>query len=130
LATPAALREGDNIVVGGRLYQAPSKEHRCSPRDRSARGQSFTLQRIRLSSVRDKVVRTICSRQKRIPGGVNSPVARVRNVGATVLRAAGEGPRIWTSMEMNTSITWGVGPAILAMRRSVVAAVRDAATRD
>src|SRR5213080_2653357 len=70
--------------------------------------------------------------QKRIPGGVNSPVRAFRNVGGEpffVTRA--EGSKIW-DVDGNDYIDYvgSWGPAILGHApRAIVDAVRDAATR-
>src|ERR1043166_3162244 len=69
--------------------------------------------------------------QKRIPGGVNSPVRAFRNVeGEPFFVARGEGARIW-DVDANEYIDY-VGswaPAILGHApKVVVEAVRDAAT--
>src|SRR5215211_6437903 len=70
--------------------------------------------------------------QKRIPGGVNSPVRAFRNVGGEAFFVArGEGARIW-DVDENEYIdyvgSWGT--AILGHAPKVVSeAVRDAATR-
>jgi glutamate-1-semialdehyde 2,1-aminomutase len=70
--------------------------------------------------------------QKRIPGGVNSPVRALRNVGGEpffVARAAGA--RVW-DVDGNEHIDYvgSWGPAILGHAPNVVIdAVRDAATR-
>src|SRR5712671_3897251 len=70
--------------------------------------------------------------QKRIPGGVNSPVRALRNVGGEPFCVAGgEGARIWDvdgSEYIDYVGSWG--PAILGHApKVVVEAVRDAATR-
>jgi glutamate-1-semialdehyde 2,1-aminomutase len=70
--------------------------------------------------------------QKRIPGGVNSPVRAFRNVGGEPLFVArGEGARIWDvdGNEYSDYVgSWG--PAILGHApKVIVEAVRDAATR-
>ena len=70
--------------------------------------------------------------QKRIPGGVNSPVRAFRNVGGEPFFVArGEGARIW-DVDGNEYIDYvgSWGPAILGHApKVVVEAVRDAATR-
>jgi glutamate-1-semialdehyde 2,1-aminomutase len=70
--------------------------------------------------------------QKRIPGGVNSPVRAFRNVeGEPFFVARGEGARIW-DVDGNEYIDYvgSWGPAILGQApKVVVEAVRDAATR-
>jgi len=70
--------------------------------------------------------------QKRIPGGVNSPVRAFRNVGGEPFFVArGEGVRIW-DVDGNEYIDYvaGWGPAILGHApKVVVEAVRDAAIR-
>src|SRR6266516_3444281 len=70
--------------------------------------------------------------QKRIPGGVNSPVRAFRNVGsAPFFVARGEGARIW-DVDGNEYIDYvgSWGPAILGHApKFVVDAVREAATR-
>jgi glutamate-1-semialdehyde 2,1-aminomutase len=70
--------------------------------------------------------------QKRIPGGVNSPVRAFRNVtGDPFFIARGEGARIW-DVDGNDYIDYvgSWGPAILGHApKVVVEAVRDAATR-
>src|SRR5881628_2211796 len=70
--------------------------------------------------------------QKRIPGGVNSPVRAFRNVGGEPFCVAGgEGARIW-DVDGNEYIDYvgSWGPAILGHApRVVVDAVREAATR-
>jgi len=70
--------------------------------------------------------------QKRIPGGVNSPVRAFRNVGGDPFFVArGEGARIW-DVDGNEYIDYvgSWGPAILGHApKVVVEAVRDAATR-
>src|SRR6266480_3444996 len=70
--------------------------------------------------------------QKRIPGGVNSPVRAFRNVGGEPFCVAGgEGARIW-DVDGNEYIDYvgSWGPAILGHApKVVVEAVRDAATR-
>src|SRR5882672_2696341 len=70
--------------------------------------------------------------QKRIPGGVNSPVRALRNVGGEPFCvASGEGARIW-DVDGNEYIDYvgSWGPAILGHApKVVVEAVRDAATR-
>src|SRR5947207_10721786 len=70
--------------------------------------------------------------QKRIPGGVNSPVRAFRNVGGEAFFIArGEGARIW-DVDENEYIDYvgSWGPAILGHAPEVVVdAVRDAATR-
>jgi len=70
--------------------------------------------------------------QKRIPGGVNSPVRAFRNVGGhPFFVARAEGARIW-DMDRNEYIDYvgSWGPAILGhASKVVVEAVRDAATR-
>jgi glutamate-1-semialdehyde 2,1-aminomutase len=70
--------------------------------------------------------------QKRIPGGVNSPVRAFRNVGGEAFFVArGEGARIW-DVDENEYIDYvgSWGPAILGHAPKVVVdAVRDAATR-
>ena len=70
--------------------------------------------------------------QKRIPGGVNSPVRAFRNVGGDPFFVArGEGARIW-DVDGNGYIDYvgSWGPAILGHApKVVVEAVRDAATR-
>jgi glutamate-1-semialdehyde 2,1-aminomutase len=69
--------------------------------------------------------------QKRIPGGVNSPVRAFRNVGGEPFFVArGEGARIW-DVDGNEYIDYvgSWGPAILGHApKVVVEAVRDAAT--
>ena len=70
--------------------------------------------------------------QKRIPGGVNSPVRAFRNVGGEPFFVArGEGARIWDvdgSEYIDYVGSWG--PAILGHApKVVVQALRDAATR-
>lgn len=70
--------------------------------------------------------------QKRIPGGVNSPVRAFRNVGGEPLFVArGERGRIW-DVDGNEYIDYvgSWGPAILGHApKVIVEAVRDAATR-
>src|SRR5262245_51304810 len=70
--------------------------------------------------------------QKRIPGGVNSPVRAFRNVGGDPFFVTrGEGARIW-DVDGNEYIDYvgSWGPAILGHApKVVVEAVRDAATR-
>ena len=70
--------------------------------------------------------------QKRIPGGVNSPVRAFRNVGGEPFFVArGEGARIW-DVDGNEYIDYvgSWGPAILGHApKVVVEAVRDAAAR-
>jgi glutamate-1-semialdehyde 2,1-aminomutase len=70
--------------------------------------------------------------QKRIPGGVNSPVRAFRNVGGDPFFVArGEGARIW-DVDGNEYIDYvcSWGPAILGHApKVVVRAVRDAAAR-
>jgi glutamate-1-semialdehyde 2,1-aminomutase len=70
--------------------------------------------------------------QKRIPGGVNSPVRAFRNVGGEpFFVATGEGARIW-DVDGNEYIDYvgSWGPAILGHAPKVVVdAVREAATR-
>ena len=70
--------------------------------------------------------------QKRIPGGVNSPVRALRNVGGEPFCVAGgEGARIW-DVDGNEYIDYvgSWGPAILGHApKVVVEAVRDTATR-
>jgi glutamate-1-semialdehyde 2,1-aminomutase len=70
--------------------------------------------------------------QKRIPGGVNSPVRAFRNVdGEPFFVARGEGARIW-DVDGNEYIDYvgSWGPAILGHApKVVVEAVRDAAAR-
>jgi glutamate-1-semialdehyde 2,1-aminomutase len=70
--------------------------------------------------------------QKRIPGGVNSPVRAFRNVGGEPFFVArGEGARIW-DVDGNEYIDYlgSWGPAILGHApKVVVEAVRDVATR-
>ena len=70
--------------------------------------------------------------QKRIPGGVNSPVRAFRNVGGEPFFVArGEGARIW-DVDGNEYIDYvgSWGPAILGHApKVVVEAVCDAATR-
>src|SRR5438309_4324304 len=70
--------------------------------------------------------------QKRIPGGVNSPVRAFRNVGsAPFFVARGEGAQIW-DVDGNEYIDYvgSWGPAILGHApKFVVDAVREAATR-
>jgi len=70
--------------------------------------------------------------QKRIPGGVNSPVRALRNVGGEPFCVArGEGAWIW-DVDGNEYIDYvgSWGPAILGHApKVVVKAVRDAATR-
>ena len=70
--------------------------------------------------------------QKRIPGGVNSPVRAFRNVdGEPFFVARGEGARIW-DVDGNEYIDYvgSWGPAILGHApKVVVEAVRDAASR-
>ena len=70
--------------------------------------------------------------QKRIPGGVNSPVRAFRNVsGQPFFIARGQGARIW-DVDGNEYIDYvgSWGPAILGHApKVVVEAVRDAATR-
>ena len=70
--------------------------------------------------------------QKRIPGGVNSPVRAFRNVGSEPFFVArGEGARIW-DVDGNEYIDYveSWGPAILGHApKVVVEAVRDAAAR-
>ena len=70
--------------------------------------------------------------QKRIPGGVNSPVRALRNVGGEPFCVAGgEGAWIW-DVDGNEYIDYvgSWGPAILGHApKVVVEAVRDAATR-
>jgi glutamate-1-semialdehyde 2,1-aminomutase len=70
--------------------------------------------------------------QKRIPGGVNSPVRAFRNVdGEPFFVARGEGARIW-DVDGNEYIDYigSWGPAILGHApKVVVEAVRDAAMR-
>jgi glutamate-1-semialdehyde 2,1-aminomutase len=70
--------------------------------------------------------------QKRIPGGVNSPVRAFRNVsGEPFFVARGEGARIW-DMDGNEYIDYvgSWGPTILGHASNVaVEAVRNAATR-
>ena len=69
--------------------------------------------------------------QKRIPGGVNSPVRALRNVGGEPFFVArGEGARIW-DVDGNEYIDYvgSWGPAILGHApKVVIEAVRDAAT--
>src|SRR6478609_4135345 len=70
--------------------------------------------------------------QKRIPGGVNSPVRALRNVGGEPFCVAGgKGARIW-DVDGNEYIDYvgSWGPAILGHApKVVVEAVRDTATR-
>src|SRR6476646_1953437 len=70
--------------------------------------------------------------QKRIPGGVNSPVRAFRNVGSEPFFVErGQGARIW-DVDRNEYIDYvgSWGPAILGHApKVVVEAVRDAATR-
>jgi glutamate-1-semialdehyde 2,1-aminomutase len=70
--------------------------------------------------------------QKRIPGGVNSPVRAFRNVGSEPFFVAGaEGSRIW-DVDGNEYIDYvgSWGPAILGHASKVIVdAVRDVATR-
>jgi glutamate-1-semialdehyde 2,1-aminomutase len=70
--------------------------------------------------------------QKRIPGGVNSPVRAFRNVGGTpFFIARGEGAKIW-DVDGNEYIDYvgSWGPAILGHAPKVaVAAVRETAAR-
>ena len=70
--------------------------------------------------------------QKRIPGGVNSPVRAFRNVdGKPFFVARGQGARIW-DVDGNEYIDYvgSWGPAILGHApRVIVEAVREAATR-
>jgi glutamate-1-semialdehyde 2,1-aminomutase len=70
--------------------------------------------------------------QKRIPGGVNSPVRAFRNVGSDPFFVArGKGARIW-DVDGNDYIDYvgSWGPAILGHAPTIVVeAVRDAATR-
>src|SRR6266480_4670666 len=70
--------------------------------------------------------------QKRIPGGVNSPVRALRNVGGEpFFVACGEGARIW-AVDGNEYIDYvgSWGPAILGHApKVVVEAVLDAASR-
>jgi glutamate-1-semialdehyde 2,1-aminomutase len=70
--------------------------------------------------------------RKRLPGGVNSPVRALRNVGADPFFVArGEGAQIW-DVDGNAYIDYVAswGPAILGHAPNVVVeAVRDAATR-
>ena len=70
--------------------------------------------------------------QKRIPGGVNSPVRAFRNVGGEPFFVAhGEGARIW-DVDGNEYIDYvgSWGPAILGQAPEVVVeAVREATTR-
>lgn len=70
--------------------------------------------------------------QKRIPGGVNSPVRAFRNVGGEPFFAArGKGARVW-DVDGNEYIDYvgSWGPTILGHAPEVVVeAVRDAATR-
>ena len=70
--------------------------------------------------------------QRRIPGGVNSPVRAFRNVGgAPFFVARGEGAKIW-DVDGNEYIDYvgSWGPAILGHAPKVVVdAVREAATR-
>jgi glutamate-1-semialdehyde 2,1-aminomutase len=70
--------------------------------------------------------------QKRIPGGVNSPVRAFRNVdGEPFFVARGEGARVW-DIDGNEYIDYvgSWGPAILGHTpKVVVEAVREAATR-
>jgi glutamate-1-semialdehyde 2,1-aminomutase len=70
--------------------------------------------------------------QKRIPGGVNSPVRAFRNVGGVPLFVErGEGARIW-DVDGNEYLDYvgSWGPAILGHApKVIVEAVRDAATR-
>ena len=75
----------------------------------------------------------LCLRaQKRIPGGVNSPVRAFRNVGGEPwFVARGEGARIW-DVDGNEYVDYvgSWGPAILGHAPKVIVdAVRDAATR-
>jgi glutamate-1-semialdehyde 2,1-aminomutase len=70
--------------------------------------------------------------QKRIPGGVNSPVRAFRNVGGEPFFVArGEGARVWDvdgTEYIDYVGSWG--PAILGHApKAVMDAVRDAATR-
>jgi glutamate-1-semialdehyde 2,1-aminomutase len=70
--------------------------------------------------------------QKRIPGGVNSPVRAFRNVdGEPFFVASGEGARIWdVDGKEYIDYVGSWGPAILGHApKVVVEAVRDAATR-
>ncbi len=70
--------------------------------------------------------------QKRIPGGVNSPVRAFRNVdGEPFFVACGEGARIWdVDGKEYIDYVGSWGPAILGHApKVVVEAVRDAATR-
>ena len=70
--------------------------------------------------------------QKRIPGGVNSPVRAFRNVdGEPFFVARGEGARIWdVDGKEYIDYVGSWGPAILGHApKVVVEAVRDAATR-
>jgi len=72
------------------------------------------------------------SAQKRIPGGVNSPVRAFRNVGGDPFFVArGEGARIWdVDGKEYIDYVGSWGPAILGHApKVVVEAVRDAATR-
>ena len=70
--------------------------------------------------------------QKRIPGGVNSPVRAFRNVGGEPFFVAGaEGAKIW-DVDRNEYIDYvgSWGPAILGHTpKVIVGAVREAATR-
>ena len=70
--------------------------------------------------------------QKRIPGGVNSPVRAFRNVGGEpVFVARGEGARLW-DVDGNEYIDYvcSWGPAILGHApKVVIEAVRDTAVR-
>ena len=70
--------------------------------------------------------------QKRIPGGVNSPVRAFRNVGGEPFFVArGQGARIW-DVDGNECVDYigSWGPAILGHApKVIVEAVRDAATR-
>jgi glutamate-1-semialdehyde 2,1-aminomutase len=70
--------------------------------------------------------------QKRIPGGVNSPVRAFRNVnGVPLFVERGEGARIW-DVDGNEYLDYvgSWGPAILGHApKVIVEAVRDAATR-
>ena len=92
----------------------------------------FDVGRLHSVSMASLSSKLFAAAQKRIPGGVNSPVRAFRNVGsAPFFIERAEGAKIW-DVDGNEYIDYvgSWGPAILGHApKVVVAAVREAATR-
>src|SRR5947209_4806540 len=92
----------------------------------------FDVGRLHSVSMASLSSKLFAAAQKRIPGGVNSPVRAFRNVGsAPFFIERADGPKIW-DVDGNEYIDYvgSWGPAILGHApRVVVDAVREAATR-